>query len=186
MQTDTWKRSLILLLFFLKIGCYTFGGGWAILLQLEKEFVEKRKWITKNELLELTAGGKALPGIMITNITYLFGYQTAGILGGLLSVVGITIPAIVLLTVVTIFYDLVRDNHWCKAALRGIQCAVVPIIASSALSLGREVLKNTRGKVLCVAALLPLLFTKISNIHLIIIAVLAALVWTGGKKYGVF
>ena len=80
------KMALRSFAYFIKIGSFTFGSGWSILAQMEQEFVDKRRWLTKQELLELVAVGKSLPGIMITNITMLFGYQMAGVLGGVLAV----------------------------------------------------------------------------------------------------
>ena len=80
------KMALRIFAYFIKIGSFTFGSGWSILAQMEQEFVDKRRWLTKQELLELVAVGKSLPGIMITNITMLFGYQMAGVLGGGLAV----------------------------------------------------------------------------------------------------
>ena len=79
-QTSRVKMALLIFAYFIKIGSFTFGSGWSILAQMEQEFVDKRRWLTKQELLELVAVGKSLPGIMITNITMLFGYQMAGVL----------------------------------------------------------------------------------------------------------
>ena len=64
---DRIKKGLSIFAFFFKIGCFTFGGGWAILAQMEQEFVDKRQIITKSELLEMVAVGKSAPGIMITS-----------------------------------------------------------------------------------------------------------------------
>lgn len=72
---DRVKKGLELFAFFFKIGCFTFGGGWSILAQMEQEFVDKRKWLTKSELLDMVAVGRSVPGIMITNISMIFGYS---------------------------------------------------------------------------------------------------------------
>ena len=77
------KRGLRLFAEFFKIGCFTFGGGWAIVAQMEQEYVNRQKLITKDELLELVAVGRSTPGIMITNISLLFGYHVAGPFGGI-------------------------------------------------------------------------------------------------------
>lgn len=65
---DRVKKGLELFVFFFKIGCFTFGGGWSILAQMEQEFVDKRKWLTKSELLDMVAVGRSVPGIMIDQI----------------------------------------------------------------------------------------------------------------------
>ena len=123
---DNIKKGLSIFAFFFKIGCFTFGGGWAILAQMEQEFVNKRQIITKDELLEMVAVGKSAPGIMITNISLLFGYHVAGVFGGICAVIGITSPAIIILSIVTLFYNSFKDNYWVHAALTGIRAAVVP------------------------------------------------------------
>ena len=81
MSKERIKNGLMLFAFFFKIGCFTFGGGWSILAQMEQEFVDKRKLITKEELLDMVAVGKSVPGIMITNISMLFGYYVGGWFG---------------------------------------------------------------------------------------------------------
>ena len=139
---DRVKKGLELFVFFFKIGCFTFGGGWSILAQMEQEFVDKRKWLTKSELLDMVAVGRSVPGIMITNISMIFGYSVGGVFGGFCAVLGITTPAILILSIVTMFYSKLKDNVWCASALRGIRSAVVPIIASAAFSLGKEAFKT--------------------------------------------
>ena len=137
------QMALRILLSFIKIGAFTFGSGWSIIAQMEQEFVDKRGWMTKSDLLELIAVGKSLPGIMVVNITMLFGYQMAGALGGICAAVGLCIPAVITLTVVTAIYDAIKDNYWVWSALRGVQCAVAPIIGGAAISLGKDALRST-------------------------------------------
>lgn len=176
------KNCLLLYLFFFKIGCFTFGGGWAILAQMEQEFVTKRQWITKEELLEMVAVGKSVPGIMITNISMLFGYHVAGVAGGISTVLGISCPAILILSLVTIFYNTLKDNYWVMAALTGIRAAVIPIIGSAALSLGKDALRS-RTAVLVLAAAFVLYLLGVSNVILVLTAVGIALVYyLAGEK----
>lgn len=174
---DNFKKGLSIFAFFFKIGCFTFGGGWAILAQMEQEFVIKRQVITKDELLEMMAVGKSVPGIMITNISMLFGYHVAGVFGGICAVVGITCPAIIILTIVARFYNTFKDNYWVHAALTGIRAAVVPIIGSAALSLGKDALRTPPAVVICLIAFSLSLFAGVSNILLVIIGVVGALIW---------
>ncbi|MGN1192636.1 MAG: chromate transporter [Dorea sp.] len=174
MNKKNLKKSLHLFAFFFKIGCFTFGGGWSILAQMEQEFVDKRKVITKEELLELVAVGKSVPGIMITNIAMLFGYQMCGWFGGVCAVLGITCPAVLILSLVTYGYAFFKSNYWCHLALEGIRAAVVPIIGCAALSLGKEIFQTGKGRFLCAAAFLLCVFTEISNITLVLIGVAAA------------
>ena len=177
MTRDKLKQGLMLFAFFVKIGCFTFGGGWGILAQMEQEFIDKRKLITKSDLLDLTAVGKSVPGIMITNISMLFGYQVAGLFGGICCVLGIALPAVVILSLVTVCYDAIKDNFWAFCALKGIGCAVVPIIGSAAISLGQEAFKARGAVAICGLAFLFCHFTDVSNIVLIALGVIASLLW---------
>ena len=167
---DRVKKGLELFVFFFKIGCFTFGGGWSILAQMEQEFVDKRKWLTKSELLDMVAVGRSVPGIMITNISMIFGYSVGGVFGGFCAVLGITTPAILILSIVTMFYSKLKDNVWCASALRGIRSAVVPIIASAAFSLGKEAFKT---KISVAAGA----FTNIGNIELVGLGVGSVVIW---------
>ena len=167
----------------LRIGAFTFGSGWSIVAQMEQEFVDKRGWMTKSDLLELIAVGKSLPGIMVVNITMLFGYQMAGALGGICAAVGLCIPAVITLTVVTAIYDAIKDNYWVWSALRGVQCAVAPIIGGAAISLGKDALRSA-AIIICAAAFVLCYFTSISNLTLVIAGVVIALVWMGVSEHG--
>lgn len=125
---------------FFKIGFYTFGGGWSIVAQMQKEYVEKRGWLTEEELLDITSVGRSLPGLMIGNVSYLFGYHAAGFPGALACVAGISLPPLLILTLVTWFYTQVRDNVYVSRAMVGVRAAVVPIMASAALRLRKAAL----------------------------------------------
>lgn len=177
------KTYMLLLLFFMKVGCFTFGGGWSILAQMEQEFIDKRRLITKQDLVELIAVGKSIPGVMIANVSMLFGYQSAGVFGGMCCMVGITIPAVVILSIVTVFYHSLKDNVLFSCALQGVGCIVVSIIANAILSMWKEALKDKFGFIVCGIAFLLCVFTDISNSFLIITGVLSALVWMGVSRY---
>lgn len=175
------RTGIMLFLVFFKIGCFTFGGGWAILAQMEQEFVDKRSLITKEELVEMVAVGKSVPGIMITNISMLFGYHVGGVVGGICTVLGITCPAVIILSIVTMFYNSFKNNYWVMAALTGIRAAVIPIIGSAALSLGQEVLR-TRMAFVILGAAFALYLLGVSNIVLVLTAAGIALVYHAAGK----
>ena len=118
------------------------------------------------------------------NITMLFGYQMAGALGGICAAVGLCIPAVITLTVVTAIYDAIKDNYWVWSALRGVQCAVAPIIGGAAISLGKDALRSAAAIMICAAAFVLCYFTSISNLTLVIAGVVIALVWMGVSEHG--
>lgn len=182
MTRENLKKGWMLFLFFAKIGCFTFGGGWSILAQMEQEFVEKQKKITKEELLDIVSVGKSVPGIMITNISTIFGYQVAGWFGAVCAMVGIALPAVVILSIVTLGYSVLKDNVWVAGALKGIRAAVVPIIASATLSLAKSGLKSRLCAIICIVAAILCYFTDLNNIVIVLAGVGFALVRMGVKQ----
>lgn len=175
------KKVLSLFLFFFKIGCFTFGGGWSILAQMEEEFIDKQKVLTKEELLDITSVGKSLPGIMITNISVIFGHRMAGIPGAIAATLGIVAPSVLILSVVTVMYNFIKDNIYVGYALKGIRAAVIPIIGSSVISLWRSAMKDKACLVFCFGAFILTAFMNFGNIPVILSGILIAciLCWRG-------
>ncbi|MGI6335778.1 MAG: chromate transporter [Eubacteriales bacterium] len=130
-----FREILTLFLEFMKFGCFTFGGGWSIVSQMQKLYVERKKTITAEELLDLTSVSRSLPGTMIGNVAMLYGYRMAGYPGGVVCAIGLTLPPLAILAVITHFYTLFRANVWVAAAMTGVRAAVVPIILSAVLGL---------------------------------------------------
>ncbi|MBR3367722.1 MAG: chromate transporter [Lachnospiraceae bacterium] len=186
MLMEQIRKGLRLFADFFRIGCFTFGGGWAIVAQMEQEYVDRQKVIDKDELLEMVAVGRSAPGIMITNIALLFGYHVAGPFGGICTVLGICTPAMIILSIVAIFYNSLKDNYWFAAILRGIRCAVVPIIATSCLSLGKQALQTRFAVAVFGVGVVLALFTGVSNVMLVLAGIAAALVYyfAIGRKGG--
>lgn len=180
------KKAWNLYLFFAKIGCFTFGGGWSIIAQMQEEFIEKRKTITKEELLDIISVAKSLPGIMITNISVIFGYRTAGILGAVMATLGMATPCVVILSVITVLYNHIKDNLYISYMLSGIRSSVIPIIAVAAINLWKSAVKDWLGIVFCMAAFVLSAFTSFGNIEIMICSVLAACViaWKRRKQNG--
>lgn len=163
------KRTIELFLYFLKIGWYTFGGGWSILAQIQNDYVEKKHYITDEELLDITSIGKSLPGVMVGNVTIIFGYHVAGISGALVSLLGMSIPPITILTIVTFIYTSFRDNPYVNSALMGVRACVVPIIISATIRLFPAALKKWYTYIIFGLAIVAMLFTNINPILLVFI-----------------
>lgn len=157
-----WKLALGLFWYFFRIGFYTFGGGWSIVAQIQQEFIEKRGWITEEDLLDITSVGRSLPGLMIGNVSYLFGYHVAGFPGALAALLGITLPSIIVLTVVTWFYTQIRDNLYVSRAMAGVRAAVAPIIGSGALGLRKAALPERVSYLFLALAFVLYLFAGLS------------------------
>lgn len=129
------KKIIRLFWVFFRFGCFTFGGGWAIVAQMKEMYVNREQALTDEELLDITSVGRSLPGMMIGNIAMLYGHREAGLVGGLACLIGMSIPPVCILVVVTHFYSLLQNNLWVASAMAGIRSAVVPIVASAAIGM---------------------------------------------------
>ena len=126
---------LELFLTMLKIGLFTFGGGYAMISILESEFVEKKKWIERDEFTDMVAISESTPGpIAINSATYI-GYRTAGFWGSFFSTLGMCIPSFVIIYVISLFFDKFLSFKYVQYAFNGIQACVTFIILSAGVKL---------------------------------------------------
>ena len=176
---ERFKRAFGLYLYFFKIGWFTFGGGWSIIAQMQTDFVEKKKVMDDQELLDITSVGKSLPGIMICNSTYLFGYHQGGTLGGFLAVLGIATPPLIILSAVTFFYHAVRDNVYAVRAMAGVRAVVVSIILSAVLKLQKTQTSLSRPAFygLCAASCVLSFALRINNVLIVLAGVAIGLLY---------
>ena len=93
------KELFKLFLTFAKVGCFTFGGGYAMLPLLQKEVVEKNNWATEEELMDYFAIGQCTPGIIAVNTSTFIGYKRKGIIGGIAATLGMVFPSIIIITI---------------------------------------------------------------------------------------
>lgn len=153
---------------FFKFGCFTFGGGWSIVAQMQQVYAREKKLMGEEEILDLAAVGKSVPGTMIGNVAMLFGYRMGGYWGGLACVLGMILPPFAVLAVVTVFYGAIRGNPWVAAAMTGIRAAVAPIIFSAAVGMFRGAFAYSPCFVIAVAALVLYLGLGVSGVWLML------------------
>ena len=138
------KRSLLLSLFLtmMKIGLFTFGGGYAMLALLEDEVVSKRKWLDKDEFLRMTAIAESTPGPIAINAATYIGYKQARVLGALAATVGVCIPSFVIIYAISLFFDAFLSLTLVAYAFRGIRVCVIYLILSAGLKMLKGLKKN--------------------------------------------
>jgi len=178
------RRAAALFLQFLRFGCFTFGGGWSIVAQMRKVYVECEQCITNEDLLDLASVGRSLPGTMIGNIAMIFGYQQAGIWGGIACVLGLTIPPMAILAVITMFYTAFRDSYWVAAAMKGIRCAVVPIILCALVPMMKTAFKEKIAIPVAIAALIAFLVFDVGAVGIVIGGAVCGLLISHFRKRG--
>lgn len=130
------NMGLKLFLTFFKIGAFTFGGGWAMISIIEKEVVDKRKWLQREEFIDLLAVAQSLPGILAVNIAVAVGDKIKGFRGSVASALGAIMPSFMMILAIAIFLtpDLIKNNATVSSVFQGIRPAVVALIIAPVLS----------------------------------------------------
>ena len=171
------KSKLILTLFlsFFKIGAFTFGGGYAMLSLLENEFVEKKKWLTKDEFLDMVAIAESTPGPIAINSATFIGHKAAGVLGSALATLGVVLPSFIIIYVISLFLDAFLGFTLVANAFRGIQVCVVYLIGSTGIKLFKQMEKKPlpvaiMSSVLVLMVAFSIFAIKFSSIVFILIA----------------
>ena len=136
------KGYLSLFLTMLKIGLFTFGGGYAMIALFENEFVEKKKWLEKDEFLDVAAIAESTPGPIAINAATYIGYKNAGIIGSIIATLGICIPSFIIIYAISLFLDAFLSLTLVAYAFKGIQICVVYLILTAGLKMLAHMKKN--------------------------------------------
>ena len=136
------NKHFDLFLTMLKIGLFTFGGGYAMIALLENEFVAKKGWIEKDEFLDMVAIAESTPGPIAINAATYIGYKMLGIVGSLLATVAVCIPSFVIIYAISLFFDAFLSFTLVAHAFRGIQVCVIWLILSAGLKMLRQTEKT--------------------------------------------
>lgn len=174
------KQCLRLFLIMLKIGLFTFGGGYAMIALLEREFVSGRKWVGKDEFLDLIAIAESTPGPMAINSATYVGYQVAGFFGALTGTVAVCIPPFIIKYAISLFFDRFMALEYVGYAFRGVQVCVIYLIASAGIKMLREMKRTSVNTVLVSAVVLCMVLFSVfavsfSSIYYIVIGGCAGL-----------
>ena len=136
------KRVLRLFLCMLKIGLFTFGGGYAMIALLEDEFVSKKGWLSRDEFLDMLAIAESTPGpIAINSATYI-GFKVGGVFGSAMATLGVCIPSFVIIFVISLFFDAFLSIKYVQYAFKGIQVCVTYLILSAGIKMWKGIKKS--------------------------------------------
>lgn len=127
-----------------KLSACTFGGGFVIIPLLRKRFVEELGWIEEQEMLDLAAIAQSSPGAIAVNAAILVGYHVAGVTGALVTVLGTVLPPLVIISVISLFYQAFRDNQIVNMAMAGMLCGVAAVIFDVVINMSKTILKQKK------------------------------------------
>ncbi|MBR3382969.1 MAG: chromate transporter [Clostridia bacterium] len=152
-NTETTRLSSLFFA-FVRIGAFTFGGGYAMLPMLERECVEKTGWVTRDELLDYFAIGQCTPGVIAVNTATFVGKKMRGFWGALCCTAGVVLPSFIIICVLTALLANFAELTPVKYALHGIRVAVGVLILNTVIKLVKEKINEPLGYVLAAAAFL--------------------------------
>lgn len=143
---DTNKRKKFIKLFLstFKLSACTFGGGFVIIPLLRQKFVDELKWIDEQEMMDLTAIAQSSPGAIAVNASIVVGYHVAGVPGALISILGTVLPPLVIISVISFFYQAFRDNAIVNMAMAGMLCGVAAVIFDVVINMAKTIFKQHR------------------------------------------
>ena len=157
---------------FFTIGCFSFGGGFAVLSFLQQE-VERRGWMTTERFVDFVAIAQSTPGPIAINMATFVGFETAGVAGALLASIAVALPGMILMTLFALFFFHFYERSGVQAIFKGLRPAVVGLVAAAAWQIGSVAVVEWRGILIAVVCLGILIRWKVGPIWLILGSALA-------------
>ena len=138
-MNERLRKALRLFAVFLKIGAFTFGGGYAMIPLIQKEITEKRGWMTDDDVLEIVAIAESTPGPIAVNAATFVGFRVCGFRGALLATLGVVLPSFVCILIVARCFEAFRSSFVVQGCMTGLKPAVVGLIGASVLAVAATV-----------------------------------------------
>lgn len=176
------KKQILGKLFLstLYLSAFTFGGGYVIVSLMKQKFVDELHWIEEDEMLDLIAIAQSAPGAIAVNGAIVVGYKLAGILGALTAITATIIPPFLIITVISYFYELFRENFLVSKILAGMQAGVGAVIASVVWDMGSGIVKqkNPSSLVIMAAAFVAACVFRVNVVYIILTCIAVGIVRT--------
>lgn len=181
-QTSTVKLLLQIFFTFFKISPVTFGGGYAMIPLIEREVVDRRKWVQTREITDIFAMSGSVPGAIAINSATFVGYRVAGVLGAIVATIGIMIPTFMIMVLLSLFFLSVQDHPMVEAAFMSIRATIVAMITYAAYKIGRTALIDKTTMVLTIGSVLVLWFMHLHPVLLVIVGAILGILIVSVKK----
>lgn len=176
--------ALTMFISFFYIGLVTIGGGLAMLPIMEEEFVDKRKFLTKAEIVDVFALAQSIPGVIAVNTSLLTGFKIAGIFGGIMAGIGVMMPSFIIILIIAPIFERVQSLEYVNKAFLGIKGAIAALILLSAYDMGKSVLKNKFTALLFILSFILVVFLNFNVIYtLLLSAFLGWIYYLISKKF---
>ena len=170
----TWSMSEAFVTFF-KMGLFTIGGGYAMIPLMEKEIVEKRHWVEREEFLDIMAVAQSAPGVFAVNISIVIGYKKAGLKGSVACALGNVLPSILIILLIALGFRHFRGNEFVENVFKGIRPAVVALILVPTFNMARAAKINRYTIWIPIATALAIWLLGISPLYVIVAGIMGGI-----------
>ncbi|MBE6068563.1 MAG: chromate transporter [Clostridium lundense] len=164
------KKILQMFISFFKIGAFTFGGGYAMIPLIEEEVVNKKKWIEKEEFVDIVVISQSFPGALAVNTSIFIGYKINGILGAIMALLGTVIPSFIIILLIASVFMQFRSNYYVEQVFKGINGAVPVLVLIAILSISKSVKKSYLNLGIVIIALILL---QVLNVNPVVVIILS-------------
>lgn len=178
------NKYLKLFAYTFYISAFTFGGGFVIIALMQKIFVDKLHWLDQKEMMDYVSIAQSAPGVVAVNASLLVGFHVGGVLGSAIAILGTVTPPIVIISVISLFYNAFRTNALVAAVLKAMQAGVAAVILDVSTTMGKTVLKGRDyiNLAVIIAGFIAVYFYKINVFWLLLICGTIGAVRTAVKK----
>ncbi len=160
---------------FFRIGAFTIGGGYAMIPLIQREIVEKRKWIPSQEFIDMLAIAQSVPGVMAINTSVFVGYKLKGVKGSLVTALGCALPSFLIILVLAAFFTEFSGNQFIERMFKGIRPAVVALIAAPLWKMAKSANITWKTAIIPVAAALLIWLCNVSPVLIIGAAIIGGI-----------
>lgn len=164
---------------FLKIGAFTFGGGYAMIPLIQHEVIYRRRWLAERDFVDLLTLAQAAPGPIALNTAVFVGYKQRGYAGAVAAVAGVVVPSFTILLLIAMFFADIRHNPWVDAAFRGMRPAVVALIVAPIVGLARGMHASLMG--IAAAVALMVWYFGVSPVWFLLGGALVGILWAARR-----
>ena len=162
---------------FAKIGTFTIGGGYAMMPLIQREVVDKKQWISKDDFVDMIAVSQTVPGILAVNIAIFTGYKLKKNAGSMVATLGSILPSFLMILAIAMFFRQFEDNIWVQKMFNAIRPAVVALIAVPVFTIAKTVGINIKTLIIPLASAFLIWYWGISPVYIILAAGLGGLIY---------
>jgi chromate transporter len=170
----------IFLLFgkFFKIGLFTFGGGYAMISLIQNEVVENMKWLDDKEMTNMIVIAESTPGVLAVNTATFTGYKIAGIAGAAAATLGVALPSLIIIGIISLFFDDFKNLKYIAYAFNGIKAGVVLLIINAVIKLDKKNKKDIFYYVIVFLAAAASVFFKVNAVYILLVSAVLGIIYS--------